>query len=280
VALPPLDAWTIVLVLAALLALALLISLFVQFPAKANFAVLAGSLAVGFAAGNWVLGFSGLDLIAIFDAKVARPVAAASRSNTAAVIVNAKAPAQDWDSSKPVDGRNELQVSRDLAAAGIRHQQMRVSPLLLPVMDTRNGLPFFPLSMGSSAVTIGCNEGDQREFPIWRTDRYGYNNDDAVYARDNLIMVAGGSFAMGSCVHQDENMAGVLRRNGYPAFSAGIGQFGPIATLATLKEYGEHIKPKIVLWQHLDPNDVALLPRRELRSPILLQYLPRIEERL
>jgi hypothetical protein len=267
------DAWTIVLVLAALYAGALLVGLFAQFPGRANFAVMVAALTVAFAAGNWALRLAGRDLIAIFDAKVAHPLAQAKRSETQVAVANASVPAQELDSSKPVDSRNELEVSKDLTAAGIDHQQMRVSPLLLPVMNTRSGQPFFPLSMGSNAVTIACNEGDQRDFPIWRTDRYGYNNDDAVYSRRELIMIAGGSFALGSCVHTDENLAGVLRRNGYPAFSAGIGQFGPIATLATLKEYGTHLKPKTVLWQYFDPNDVALLPRRELRSTILLQYL-------
>src|SRR5262249_51673732 len=178
-------AWTVVVVLAAVLAVVLLVALFVRFPAKANIAMLTASLVVSFAIGNWVLGRQGRDLIAIFDAKVAKPLAAANRPMTIGPVANAKAPTQDWESSKPVDRRDELQVGKDLAAAGIGYQQMGVSPLLLPVMDTSKGLPFFPLSMGANAVTVACNEGDQRDFPLWRTDRFGYNNDDAVYAHDN-----------------------------------------------------------------------------------------------
>ena len=267
------DAWTAVVVLAGLVAAGLLALLFVRFPNKLNLSILAASLAVGFVGGTYILSMSGRDLIAIFDAKVARPVAGAAQAKLAVPNKSPAAAPPEHVSGRPRDARTELQVSDDLAAAGIVHQQMRTPPLLYPVMDTSQGLPFFPLSMGSHMATIACNEGEQREFPIWHTDRYGYNNDDTVYARKNLTMIVGGSFSLGSCVQQEENIAGVLRRNGYPAFSAGIGQFGPVAALATLKEYGEHIQPKVVVLQYFDPNDVAILPRRELRSRIILQYL-------
>jgi hypothetical protein len=53
-------------------------------------------------------------------------------------------------------------------------------------------------------------------------------------------MIVVGSFAMGSCVHQDETIQGVLRRNGYPTISTGIGASGAFAALGVLKEYGEY----------------------------------------
>ena len=72
--------------------------------------------------------------------------------------------------------------------------------------------------------------------------------------------------AQGSCVHQEESVAGVLRRNGYPANSAAIGGFGPILELAALKEYGEKQQPKAVLWFYFDGNDITDLAEKGLRS--------------
>src|SRR5262249_6870129 len=107
----------------------------------------------------------------------------------------------------------------------------------------------------------------------YRKDRYGFNNDDSIYAFKNPLMIVGGSFAMGSCVHQDETIQGVLRRNGYPTISTGIGASGAFAALGVLKEYGEVFKPPVVLWQFGDPNDIILLSQRELRSRSLMRYL-------
>jgi hypothetical protein len=106
-----------------------------------------------------------------------------------------------------------------------------------------------------------------------RADRYGFNNDDSVYSHRDLIALVGGSFMWGSCVPQYEAIASVLTRNGYPAYSMGVGQFGPLAVLGTLNEYAVHLRPKIILWQYFDPNDVEMLKLVDLRSSILLRYL-------
>ena len=74
-------------------------------------------------------------------------------------------------------------------------------------------------------------------------------------------------------MHQEETVAGVLRRNGYPANSAAIGGFDPILELAALKEYGEKQQPKAVLWLYFDGNDISDLAEKGLRSSFLLQYL-------
>src|SRR5262249_29542568 len=129
-----------------------------------------------------------------------------------------------------------------------------------------------PLSNISNSIGVGCSEGNQREFPIWRTDRYGYNNDDTVFTHSNRILVVGDSYAEGACVHQEESVAGILRRSGYPANNVGAGGFGRLLELATIKEYGERQRPKAVVWLYFDGNDITDL-ERELHSAFLLQYL-------
>jgi hypothetical protein len=277
-----LDPWTIVLCVAALLAAALVTALFVRFPGKLEVAfILAGFLVGNFVVNYAFVSFTGRSVASIIDAKIVRAFGP-MRQNEAEAAVKAAAPrADDFVSSQPVTTSNANILAQALQDAGFAEvNSIRPAHPLLPLIGLGKLPPFLPMSSASNAlsrvpnsVTFGCNEGDQREFPIWRTDRYGYNNDDTVYAYPNRIQIVGDSYAQGSCVHQEETTAGVLRRNGYPAYSTGVGGFGPIFALATIKEYGERQRPKAVVWLHFDGNDISDLSEKELRSAFLLQYL-------
>jgi hypothetical protein len=87
------------------------------------------------------------------------------------------------------------------------------------------------------------------------------------------VMIVGDSFAHGACVHQEQSVAGVLRRNGYGSISIGIGGHGPLLMLASLMEYGPALKPPAVLWFHFDGNDITDLRDREMFLGYLQQYL-------
>jgi hypothetical protein len=260
--------WGIVLVVGVLAVLAVGVCMFLSFSGKLNVSISIATIILSFALGYYVLKLTGRDLLAIIDTKVVRSLSvAASKADSGPVSP------PEWVSSRPVDARTPTDISKALNALGIAHNSMYNPVGYLALIDNNKMPPFLPLSSMPNAVTFGCNEGDQRDFPIWRIDRYGFNNDDTIYAYKDLGIFVGGSFAQGSCVHQDETLGGVLRRNGYPTANMGIGGFGAVAALATLKEYAEHLKPKVVLWQFYDPNDIFLLTQWDLRSSFLLHYL-------
>ena len=278
---PP-DPWTILLCIGLLFAATIFAALFLRFPAKLEIAVVVAALIIGSAIINHVFfAFTGLSVTSIIDSKIIRAIDISRRSETEAARMAASGIGQDYFSSQPVATRNANVIVEALQKAGFAEVNgIRPPHPLLPLIGLNMIPPFLPLSSVSdvaskvpNSVTFGCNEGDQREFPIWRTDRYGYNNDDTVYAFPKQILIVGDSFAQGSCVHQEENTAGVLRRNGYPAYSTGVGGFGPILMLSTIKEYGEPRQPKAVVWLYFDGNDVSDLSETELRSTFLLQYL-------
>jgi len=268
------HAWTAVLCALLVFAAALSAGLFLRFPAKLEVAFAIAALVLGTLVGNqaffWLTGRS---VVGIFDSKVVGKMELSRRKAAAAPRI---APGKDEDfvSSQPAATRDASPVRAALVAAGIKDlTSMRPAHPLLPLVGLSKIPPFLPLSTISNTLVVFCNEGDQREFPVWRTDRYGYNNDDTVFAYPKRILVVGDSYAQGSCVHQEESVAGVLRRNGYPANSAAVGGFGPILELAALKEYGEKQQPKAVLWLYFDGNDIADLAEKGLRSSFLLQYL-------
>lgn len=130
---------------------------------------------------------------------------------------------------------------------------------------------FFPLSGISYAKTILCNESGK--WVSYVSDRYGFNNSDRVYenTRDSIIIV-GDSFAHGDCVEPGDDVAGNLRRRGYTAITLGTGGNGPLAELATLREYGPHLTPKVILWMYFEGNDFLDLPA-EYDYPPLKKYL-------
>ena len=276
------DPWTIVLCAAGLLAAALVMALFLRFPGKLELAFLSAGFLLGNAIVNYVfVSFTGRSVASIINSKIVRAFGPSRQTEAEAAMKAASARADDLTSSQPVVTKNANVIANALQDAGFAEVNgIRPAHPLLPLIDFKKLPPFLPMSSVSNAlsripnsVTFGCNEGDLREFPIWRTDRYGYNNDDTVYAYPNRIQITGDSYAQGSCVHQEESTAGVLRRNGYAAYSTGVGGFGPIFALATIKEYGERQRPKAVVWLYFDGNDISDLSDKELRSAFLLQYL-------
>lgn len=260
------EAGAIIVGIIAAAAAALLTCLLAQLDVRRNVALLAAAICLSFIAGNYALKLTGRSFAAILETKLFRQSQASRPPG-----------AEDtgFVSPRPPDSRNGDEVRAALAAAGFDPSSMFAynPPPLLPLLANGVIPPLLPLSGRSHSVTPGCNEGDQRDLPIWHIDRYGFNNDDTVYAYTDRILIVGDSFAQGSCVHQSENVAAVLRRAGYPTSSVGVGGYGPIFALATLKEYGEPLKPKIVLWFYFDGNDISDLREKELRSAFLLQYL-------
>jgi hypothetical protein len=73
-------------------------------------------------------------------------------------------------------------------------------------------------------------------------------------------------------VPPEKTFVGVIRDR-YPAtLNLGMAGNGPLAELAGLKEYGEALRPRVVLWFYTENNDLSDL-QKEKRTPLLLRYL-------
>ncbi len=174
---------------------------------------------------------------------------------------------------QPIDERNFRTIVGDLEAVGIHANRLVSIHFLLDEVD-QGKLPLLPVSGIANDLTVHCNEGDQYEQPLVRMDRYGFNNTDWVYAsKRDRILVLGDSNVYGQCVHQEQTIAGWLRRQGWAAISLGISGNGPLVSLAALREYGAAMKPKYVFFSLFDRNDFSDFRDRELRSPSMIRYL-------
>src|SRR5262245_13840604 len=173
---PP-DPWTILFCIGLLFAATIFAALFLRFPAKLEIALVVAALIISSAIINQVFfAFTGLSVTSIIDSKIIR---AMRRSETEAARRAASGIGEDYFSSQPVATRNANVIVKALQKAGFADVNgIRPPHPLLPLIGLNMIPPFLPLSSVSNvaskvpnSVTFGCNEGDQREFPIWRTDR-------------------------------------------------------------------------------------------------------------
>jgi lysophospholipase L1-like esterase len=123
----------------------------------------------------------------------------------------------------------------------------------------------------ANKLVVVCNEGGQ--YLTYRSDAHGFNNPQYLWDSAPVDIVAvGDSFVQGWCVPPDDNFVAVIRKR-YPAtLNLGVEGNGPLVMLATIKEYAEIVKPKVVLWFYFEGNDIMDL-RRESKSPLLRRYL-------
>jgi len=132
--------------------------------------------------------------------------------------------------------------------------------------------PIQPLSGISNSPTLLCNESGY--YATYESDRYGFNNNDDIWDshKDKWVTV-GDSFAHGACVFREDTIASKLMQNiNQEVVNLGYSGNGPIATLASIVEYAEKLKPKKVFWLFCEGNDLTDLLVEE-KSQIIRKYL-------
>ena len=173
------------------------------------------------------------------------------------------------------DARSKLEVIEDLIDENVQAYPIHSASKEFSVsngLKTNKGR-IFPLGGISNVATIGNNESGY--FPNMKIDEYGFHNPNGLYKKDEVdAVLIGDSYTEGYSVHSNETISSVLRELNFASISVGKSGSGPLIELATLKEYAEPLKPKIVLWMFY-VNDLLDL-ERELKSSILTKYL--IEE--
>jgi hypothetical protein len=173
------------------------------------------------------------------------------------------------------DKRRPLEVKDELKAKGI-DTVPAVKPDYFHKLGGLTGEKgtelLYPLGGVSRRTTVYGNESGK--WVIYKSDRYGFNNPDEEWDSSQVeLVLIGDSFTQGASVQTGEEIAGQIRSiTNHSTISLGMGGNGPLIELAALKEYGESIRPKKVLWIYFDGNDLKDLSR-ELNTPMLMKYL-------
>jgi len=171
----------------------------------------------------------------------------------------------------PYDSRTYIDVLDDLKETGVN-----VFPDIYPASYLKsdglisNEKKIYPLGSISNSSTVYSNEAGY--FPIIETDEHGFNNPKGLYIENELdIALIGDSFTAGKSVQSTESIGGVLRKLDFNVISFGMRGNGPLLEFASLKEYAEPLKPKIVLWVYF-VNDIPNL-LNEIKSSSLKKYI-------
>ncbi len=172
------------------------------------------------------------------------------------------------------DNRSKIELIEDLKKSNIN-----AVPTFFPSqISNTNGFTdyqnatIYPLGGMSNRTTVYNNESG--EYLIYKSDRFGFNNPNNEWDTSQLKwLLVGDSFVHGSAVNPKNNIAGQLRSiTGESVINIGMGGNGPLIELASLKEYGEKLKPKRVLWIYYEGNDLDDLLREE-KNDLLKQYM-------
>ena len=140
-----------------------------------------------------------------------------------------------------------------------------------PSQFINNSYQLFPLSGISNIKTIHCNENGY--YSIYSSDRYGFNNPDQEWNKNYVEYLAiGDSFVHGSCVNEINTISGIIRKkiNNKGIINLGYKGIGPVIQNAILREYGEDIKYKNIIWFY-SGNDIQDV-ESELSNDILSKY--------
>jgi hypothetical protein len=176
---------------------------------------------------------------------------------------------------RSVDTRTRLRVAADLRAAGtdalslIGGRALRSSPPLGPGV-VLNGRAVAPLAQPVNRVIVGCNENGR--FPLLHTDERGFNNPPGSWQLPIQVALVGDSYVEGSCIDPADNLVAGVRREIPGTVGLGLSDSGPLVMLGMIKEYLTDVRPRDVFWFFYEGNDLRNLTS-ELQSPELRQYL-------
>lgn len=177
------------------------------------------------------------------------------------------------------DTRSRLEVIRDLGRQGIPAYPAMFSQALFTQDEAGalrsaiifNGAEALPLGGIANVVTVQCNENG--DYTIYDSDEHGFHNPKGLWQANRIKIIAlGDSFTRGACVPTGKEFVALIRARHTATVNLGIDGNGPLTMLATLKEYGPFLKPKLALWFYYEGNDLDDL-RLEQQSPLLRQYL-------
>ena len=178
------------------------------------------------------------------------------------------------------DTRSRLDVVLDMRAHGVKAYP-DVFPMVLFKPSSRmeiqsvlvsQGEEFLPVAGMAMTTTVFCNESG--EYIVYESDEHGFHNPRGIWVRKPVELLAlGDSYTHGVCVPSEKGFVAVVRARRPNTVNLGVNSHGPLTSLATLKEYGPTLKPKLVLWFYYEGNDLRDLDGWEKNSPLLMKYV-------
>ena len=127
-----------------------------------------------------------------------------------------------------------------------------------------------PLSQKSNTWIVDCNELGY--YPINKSDRYGFNNDDKIWDNKHDIIFIGDSFVYGFCVNRNNNMASIISKlTNKNILNLGMPANGFFLNYASFKEFADKQNLNSIIWFINDMDFMNF--EAEFNNPFLRKYL-------
>lgn len=117
--------------------------------------------------------------------------------------------------------------------------------------------------------TLLCAE--DLKYRIAKNDKYGFKNLNEIYERKINTIILGDSFAEGKCLDNKNDTSAFLISRGINTVNLGVSGSSTLLSLAILREFGNFLKPKNVVYFYYEGNDLEGL-NWEKKIPILKKY--------
>ena len=141
--------------------------------------------------------------------------------------------------SDEFDGRDIFQFIEDNRA-----ERKIILPYLTPREFLIKNENFMLVSAASNKNYAQCNEAGN--WKIIKTDDFGFNNNLIIDKYD--ILLAGDSFADGTCVAKNNEIANKLIANDFSTYTVGFAGNGPLLSLASIIEIAKYFEFRNLVW--------------------------------
>ena len=165
--------------------------------------------------------------------------------------------------------KNKYEIVLDLRSQN-EEAFLNINPsLFINSKEFNREYSIYPLGSISNIFTVQNNELGFN--PIFKTDKFGFNNENIIYENKIENILIGDSFVEGCCVKNKDNISEILNKLEMNTLNLGKSGNGPLIEFATFLEYAPSIKPDRILWFYY-PNDFKNL-KNEIKSNTLKKYL-------
>lgn len=176
----------------------------------------------------------------------------------------------------PLDNRSSEVAIEELKKDGIEvYPVLGGAAFLESGALTTNSGAIYPIGGISNRATLVYHPEAFGRNAVYKSDEHGFNNVLGLYKENNVdIVLTGGCRleAYGLINPQEENIGALLRKKGFNAINLGkSGNSCVSLQYATIKEYAEPIKPKVVLFVNYY-FDMVYVPNYDIHK-ILSKYL-------
>jgi hypothetical protein len=138
-------------------------------------------------------------------------------------------------------------------------------------LETEEG-NIFPLGGISNNKTV-MEYSNLGFHPVIDTDEHGFNNKKGLYNKDDVDIVIVGECTLeyvGMDDPYEENLGNQLRKLSFKTINLSKQGTDPLIRLASVKEFAEHLRPKVVIYTYGGDVSSYLLKNS---APTLLKYL-------